>query len=157
MKNLEGLKVAVVGMKRSGVAAAELLTRNGAVVRAVDETPCAEMDILPQTLDSFEGVDMVVLSPGVPADLPVIAEVRAKGITVIGEVELAGYFLNGPIIGITGSNGKTTTTSMTGHILKESGSPVQVGGNIGRPVTDLIEGSTEASYNVLEISISVLL
>lgn len=152
MKNLEGLKVAVVGMKRSGAAAAELLTRNGAVVRAVDETPCAEMDILPQTLDSFEGVDMVVLSPGVPADLPVIAEVRAKGITVIGEVELAGYFLNGPIIGITGSNGKTTTTSMTGHILKESGIPVQVGGNIGLAPTSMTGSSRAGQWNVLELS-----
>ncbi|MEO8127601.1 MAG: Mur ligase family protein, partial [Bryobacteraceae bacterium] len=135
MKNLGGLKVAVVGMKRSGVAAAELLARNGAVVRAVDEAASGE--ILPQTIESFEGVDMVVLSPGVPADLPVIEEVRSKGVTVIGEVELASYFLNGPVMGITGSNGKTTTTAMVGHILKESGIAVQVGGNIGLAPTSM--------------------
>ncbi len=152
MKDLEGLQVAVVGMKRSGVAAVELLRRKGAAVRAVDETASQEMRILPQTLDSFEGVDMVVLSPGVPADLPVIGELRAKGITVIGEVELAGYFLKGPIIGITGSNGKTTTTAMTGHILKESGIPVQVGGNIGLAPTSMTEPSREGQWNVLELS-----
>ncbi len=152
MKNLEGLTVAVVGMKRSGVAAAELLRRHGAVVRAVDEAASGEMRVLPQTLDSFDGVDMVVLSPGVPADLPVIGEVRAKGITVIGEVELAGYFLRGPIIGITGSNGKTTTTAMTGHILKESGIPVQVGGNIGLAPTSMSESSRAGQWNVLELS-----
>ena len=152
MKNLEGLLVAVVGMKRSGLAAAELLTRNGAVVRAVDETASGESGVHPQTLDSFDGVNMVVLSPGVPADHPVIREVRAKGITVIGEVELAGYFLKGPIIGITGSNGKTTTTAMTGHILKESGIPVQVGGNIGLAPTSMTQSSRAGQWNVLELS-----
>ena len=75
----------------------------------------------------------MVLSPGVPADLPAQSRLRARRIAVIGEVELAGYFLQGQIIGITGSNGKTTTTAMTGHILKESGIRVQVGGNIGTP------------------------
>jgi len=150
MKNLQGLQVAVVGMKRSGVAAADLLTRNGATVRAVDEAASGE--VLPQTIESFEGVNMVVLSPGVPADLPVIAQVRAKGITIIGEVELAGYFLNGPVIGITGSNGKTTTTALVGHILKESDIPAQVGGNIGLAPTSMTRTSRAGQWNVLELS-----
>jgi UDP-N-acetylmuramoylalanine--D-glutamate ligase len=152
MKNLQGLKVAVVGMKRSGVAALELLRQHGAVVRAIDEKPSGDPNILPQTIDSFDGVELIVLSPGVPADLPVLTAAKAKGISVIGEVELAGYFLKGQVIGITGSNGKTTTTAMTGHILKESGIPVQVGGNIGLAPTSMVEGSRAGQWNVLELS-----
>ena len=100
MKKLAGTTVAVVGMKRSGIAAAGLLRQRGAVVRAIDESPAD--GVLPQKMESFEGVELVVLSPGVPVDLPVLEEVRGNGIPIIGEVELAGYFLQGPIIGITG-------------------------------------------------------
>ena len=149
MKNLEGLTVAVVGMKRSGVAAVELLRQRGAMVRAIDETP--SNGVLPQVLESFEGVDLVVLSPGVPADLPVIKAVRER-VTVIGEVELAFFFLRGRNIGITGSNGKTTTTALTGHILKESGIPAQVGGNIGLAPTSMVGTSRDGQWNVLELS-----
>ena len=100
----------------------------------------------------FEGRDLIVLSPDVPADLPPLEEARARGVRVIGEVELAAPFLKGRTIGITGSNGKTTTTSLIGHILREAGLPVQVGGNIGTPVTAMIESSREDGWNVLELS-----
>ena len=96
-----------------------------------------------------------VLSPGVPADLEPIQAARKRGVTVMGEVELASYFLKGPVIGITGSNGKTTTTALVGHILRESGIPVQVGGNIGTAVTamvDSIEAGTMERTGAFELS-----
>src|SRR5262245_52868331 len=131
---LEGAKAVVVGMARSGVAAAELLQSKGAQVRAVDQNPAAivgldaSFTVEPQTAASLSGADLIVLSPGVPADLDIVDEQRKKGVKVIGDLELASWFLRGEIIGITGSNGKTTTTALTGHILKSSGIPVQVGG-----------------------------
>jgi len=151
---LEGAKVAVVGMARSGVAAAELLRSKGADVRAVDQRsePIAGFEVLPQTSASLSGADLIVLSPGVPADLDIVEEQRRKGVTVIGDLELASWFLRGEIIGITGSNGKTTTTALTGHILKSSGIPVQVGGNIGTPPASMVAASHDAQWNVLELS-----
>ena len=100
----------------------------------------------------FEGCDLIVLSPDVPADLPPLEEARRRGARVIGEVELAAPFLKGETIGITGSNGKTTTTSLVGHILRAAGVPVQVGGNIGTPVTAMVESSRADGWNVLELS-----
>ena len=100
----------------------------------------------------FEGCDLIVLSPDVPADLPPLEEARQRGVRVIGEVELAAPFLRGETIGITGSNGKTTTTSLVGHILREAGVAVQVGGNIGTPVTAMVESSRADGWNVLELS-----
>ena len=96
--------------------------------------------------------DLIVLSPGVPWDLPIAEAARGRGVPVIGEVELAYRFLRGPVIGITGSNGKTTTTALTGHLLDECGIPCQVGGNIGTPVTSLVASSNEDQWNVLELS-----
>ena len=94
-----------------------------------------------------------MLSPGVPADLPIVEEQRRKGVKVVGDLELASWFLRGEIIGITGSNGKTTTTTaLTGHILKASGIPVQVGGNIGTPPAAMVSTSNAAQWNVLELS-----
>ena len=100
----------------------------------------------------FEGADLIVLSPDVPADLPPLEAARRRGARVIGEVELAAPFLKGKTIGITGSNGKTTTTSLIGHILREAGLPVQVGGNIGTPVTAMVDTSRDDGWNVLELS-----
>ena len=94
----------------------------------------------------------MVLSPGVPADLDLLDPVRGRGIPVIGDLELASWFLKGEIIGITGSNGKTTTTAMTGHILQASGIPAQVGGNIGTPPASMVKTSREGQWNVLELS-----
>jgi UDP-N-acetylmuramoylalanine--D-glutamate ligase len=152
----EGKYVAVVGMQKSGFGAAELLLREGARVRAIDGTPTAEMrarcaqlgiELAAQSAESLSGVDLIVLSPAVkPHALP------AHEAPVIGEVELAGYFLHGPNIGITGSNGKTTTTALIGHILKESAIPCQVGGNIGVAPTAMVATSRPEQWNVLELS-----
>ena len=161
---LNGTKALVVGMKKSGVASAELLAREGARVRATDLKPLDQLpDAAPlldrlgipfaqQTPAVFEDSDLIVLSPDVPFDLPPLVEARQRGVAVIGEVELAATFLKGNTIGITGSNGKTTTTSLTGHILREAGLPVQVGGNIGTPVTAMIQTSRPDGWNVLELS-----
>jgi len=106
----------------------------------------------PQTEAAFRDADLVVLSPGVPADLDVLAAVRARGIPVIGELELAAPFLQGGTIGVTGTNGKTTTTALAGHILRESGIACQVGGNIGTPPAAMVETSRPDQWNVLELS-----
>jgi UDP-N-acetylmuramoylalanine--D-glutamate ligase len=160
--NLEGTKSLVVGMAKSGVASVELLVKQGALVRATDLHAAApgwarELDALHvpfvlQTPEVFQAADLIVLSPGVPADLEPLDAARKRGATVIGEVELASYFLKGPIIGITGSNGKTTTTALVGHILRESGIAVQVGGNIGTAVTAMVDFSKPEQWNVLELS-----
>ena len=151
---VEGARVVVVGMARSGVAAVELLREQGARVTALDQAPVANLGIVvqPQEAASFESADLVVLSPGVPADLDLLDPVRGRGIPVIGDLELASWFLKGEIIGITGSNGKTTTTAMTGHILQASGIPAQVGGNIGTPPASMVKTSREGQWNVLELS-----
>ena len=157
---LKGTQALVVGMKKSGVASASLLLREGAVVRATDLKPletlpgAAELGIpfALQSPDVFEGADLIVLSPDVPADLAPLETARRRGARVIGEVELAAPFLKGRTIGITGSNGKTTTTSLIGHILRESGVPVQVGGNIGLAVTAMLDSSRDDGWNVLELS-----
>lgn len=154
-RELRGKTVAVAGMGRSGFAAVELLLQHGAKPRAVDQNPTEEMrarlaplgvELFQQSPEAFADAGLIVQSPGVPletlpADLP-----------VIGELELAGYFLEGPTIGITGSNGKTTTTALTGHILRESGIACQVGGNIGTPPAAMIRTSRPDQWNVLELS-----
>src|ERR1039457_4664494 len=157
---LKGIDALVVGMKKSGVASAALLAREGARVRATDLKPLdelpgvRELDIpfCRQNAAVFEGAELIVLSPDVPSDLAPLSEARRRGVPVVGEVELAAPFLKGRTIGITGSNGKTTTTSLAGHILRESGVPVQVGGNIGLPVTAMVDASREDGWNVLELS-----
>lgn len=161
---LKGRNILVVGMERSGVASVELLLQQGAYVIAADQKPFAELGEHAQALRErgvsfrqqqeagFEEFDAVVLSPGVPADAPEVERARRRGVAVLGDVELASWFLKGPVIGITGSNGKTTTTAMTGHILKCCGIPAQVGGNIGTPVASMIASSATDQWNVLELS-----
>lgn len=151
---LDGAKVVVVGMARSGVAAVELLRQKGAVVRAVDQqpSPIQGIDVEPQTAEAFEGADLIVLSPGVPADIAELRGARARGVKIVGDLELASWFLEGQIIGITGSNGKTTTTALTGHILTASSIAAQVGGNIGTPPAQMVASSRPDQWNVLELS-----
>ena len=152
---LAGKRITVVGMERSGRAAVELLLEQGALVRAVDEKPhppVHNITVEPQSAAPFADAELVVISPGVPADLELLNNVRARGVPVIGELELASWFLKGEVIGITGSNGKTTTTALTGHILKESGVACQVGGNIGTPPASMIATSRPDQWNVLELS-----
>jgi UDP-N-acetylmuramoylalanine--D-glutamate ligase len=166
MSNLVSFeRVTVVGMAKSGLAAVELCLASGArSVRAVDQRPLEQLgaagqklkalgvELLPQTPESLADTDLIVLSPGVPIDAPEVNAARERGIRVIGEVELAGWYLQGFTIGITGSNGKTTTTAMIGHILEASGVPCQVGGNIGTPPASMVKTSRPEQWNVLELS-----
>jgi UDP-N-acetylmuramoylalanine--D-glutamate ligase len=155
MRKLDGVRVVVVGTARSGVAAIKLLRQHGSRVRAVDEKPMGEIEgvtIEPQTEAAFRDAELVVISPGVPADLDLLVAVRARRVPVIGELELAAPYLQGPNIGITGTNGKTTTTALTGHILRESGIACQVGGNIGTAPAEMVETSRPDQWNVLELS-----
>ncbi|HEX8985031.1 MAG TPA: UDP-N-acetylmuramoyl-L-alanine--D-glutamate ligase [Bryobacteraceae bacterium] len=161
---LRDQNVFVAGMAQSGLAVVEFLVGKGARVRAVDSKPLDQLKGAGAVLERlgvkfavqspgvFGCADLIVLSPGVPADLEELEAARRRGVRVIGEVELAGEFLEGPIIGITGANGKTTTTALVGHILKEAGIPVQVGGNIGTPVTAMVATSRPGQWNVLELS-----
>ena len=162
--NWAGARVLVVGMKKSGLASAQLLAGLGARVRSTDLKPLAELgeaaEVLArleipfelQTPAAFSDCDAVVISPDVPADLAPLETARARGGKVIGEVELAAEFLKGRTIGVTGSNGKTTTTSLIGHILRAAGLDTQIGGNIGTPVTAMIATSRDDGWNVLELS-----
>jgi len=166
MLELKGKKVLVVGLGRSGLAAAIFLRRQGAHVTVSDiRSAEALAKDIPALLDqginveagghgllTFRRQDLIVVSPGVPLNTPELVQARNLGRPIIGELELAARFLKGQILAVTGSNGKTTTTSLIGEILEKSGLPTQVGGNIGVPVVALIEGSTEDTWNVLEVS-----
>ncbi len=151
--NFEGTRALVVGMEKSGRAAFAFLHAHGAEVTATDLRPAGLADFRLQTDELFdEPWDLIVPSPGVPLDLPGIERAKARGANVIGEVELAAPYLPGPVIGITGSNGKTTTTSLVGHILHSAGVAAQVGGNIGTPVIAMTETARADQWNVLELS-----
>jgi UDP-N-acetylmuramoylalanine--D-glutamate ligase len=161
---LRNRNILVAGMERSGIASVEFLLRHGAHVTAADAKPFDQLNAAARALrdrgvpfalqkdGGFEEFDAVVLSPGVPFDAPEVQAARDRGVPVIGELELAAPFLAGRTIGITGSNGKTTTTALTGHSLAECGVPVQVGGNIGTAVTAMVATSRESQWNVLELS-----
>jgi UDP-N-acetylmuramoylalanine--D-glutamate ligase len=101
---------------------------------------------------TFRGQDLIVVSPGVPVDAQPLLQARAQGETVIGEIELAAQFLSGPIVAITGSNGKTTTTTLTGEIMTAAGFAALVGGNIGTPAISLAEQAKPETVIVLEVS-----
>ena len=148
--DLRGKVVAVVGLGKSGVAAAQLLDAVGAQVRLVDQKPESEIVDLAVPLqqvnakifggDRFdEGIrtaEYVVLSPGIPPSLEAINQVRMKGVPVIGEIELASWFLTIPLVAVTGTNGKSTTVSLLGKIFEESGRRAFVGGNLGTPLSE---------------------
>ncbi len=166
MMELKGKKVLVVGLGKSGLAAALFLRRKGAQVTVSDVRSAESLaNEIPTLLDegimveagghgllTFRRQDLIVVSPGVPLDTPELVQVKSFGLPVIGELELAARFLKGKIIAITGSNGKTTTTTLVGAILAEAGIPALVGGNIGVPVVDLIEQSADDMWSVLEVS-----
>lgn len=163
---LNGKRVLVVGLGKSGVASALFMKKQGARVTVSDTKSGDELrNEIPVLLDNgitvetgghgertFRGQDLIVVSPGVPVDTPLLVQARSLGETVIGEIELAAQFLPGPIVGITGSNGKTTTTTLTGEIMRASGLPALVGGNIGTPAISLIERAKPGEVIVLEIS-----
>jgi UDP-N-acetylmuramoylalanine--D-glutamate ligase len=164
--DLKDKRVLVVGLGKSGVASALFLKDRGARVTVSDtKSPDQLRDEIPILLDhginvetgghgerTFRGQDLIVVSPGVPIDAPPLVQARASGEPVIGEIELAAQNLTGPIVAITGSNGKTTTTTLAGEILAAGGLPVAVGGNIGTPAISLIAAATKETIFVLEIS-----
>lgn len=164
--DVEGKKVLIVGIARSGIAAARLLVSRGAIVIANDAKPESELREAARELRElgvmislgghpeslFKNADLIVLSPGVPADLAPLESARRAGIEIIGEPELAGRFLRGPVIGVTGSNGKTTVTTLIGELMRAACADVIVGGNIGMPLTSLIEKSSERTWTVAELS-----
>jgi UDP-N-acetylmuramoylalanine--D-glutamate ligase len=164
--DLAGKRVLVVGLARTGVAVSLFGTAYGAMVTATDQRPEAELaeaaarlrpagvklELGAHAPATFLEQDLIVVSPGVPAKLPLLDQARARGIPVWGEIELAWRFLRGKLVAITGSNGKTTTTALVAHILKTAGIPTLVGGNIGVPLLSLVESSADASVTVAEIS-----
>ncbi|MGA3293735.1 MAG: UDP-N-acetylmuramoyl-L-alanine--D-glutamate ligase [Candidatus Acidiferrales bacterium] len=164
--DLAGKRVLVVGLARTGVAVSLFAAANEAIVTATDEKTESEMaetaarlraagvklDLGGHTDAAFLDQDLIVISPGVPVKLPPLELARSRGVAVWSEIELAWRFLRGKLVAITGSNGKTTTTSLVAHILKNAGIPTLVGGNIGVPLVSLIEASTDSSVTVAEIS-----
>src|SRR5437660_3006246 len=164
--DLSNKRVLVVGLGKSGVAAALFLKARGARVTVSDTKTEDQLRAeIPVLLDhgiavetgghgdrTFRGQDLIVVSPGVPVDAAPLQQARALGETVIGEIELAAQFLPAPIVAITGSNGKTTTTTLTGEILTGGEFATLVGGNIGTPAISLVERAQSASFIVLEVS-----
>ncbi len=163
---LNGKRVLVVGLGRSGVASALFLKSQGARVTVSDAKSEDQLrEEIPALLDlgiavetgghgerTFQNQDLIVVSPGVPVDAEPITQARGLGQSVIGEIELASEFLQGEIVAITGSNGKTTTTTLTGEILAAGGFKALVGGNIGTPAISLVERATAETVIVLEVS-----
>uniref|UniRef100_UPI004055D3C0 UDP-N-acetylmuramoyl-L-alanine--D-glutamate ligase n=1 Tax=Agathobacter sp. TaxID=2021311 RepID=UPI004055D3C0 len=165
--NLENKKVLVAGTGISGIAAVELLKKKNIDTLLFDGNKNLDTEKLyaknaflkeiPLILgelseEQMDGLDVAVLSPGVPTDLPMVNAMREKGIVIWGEIELAYYFAKGRIVAITGTNGKTTTTALTGEIMKNYFSDVRVVGNIGIPYTSQAMTTTEETVTVAEIS-----
>jgi UDP-N-acetylmuramoylalanine--D-glutamate ligase len=159
-------RVLVVGLGKSGVASALFLKSRGAQVTVSDAKPSDQLqEEIPLLLDqgiavetgghgerTFRGQDLIVVSPGVPVDARPLVQARALGETVIGEIELASQFLSGTIVAITGSNGKTTTTTLAGEIVTAGGFRALVGGNIGTPAVSLVGEASVETVAVLEVS-----
>src|SRR5260370_3703964 len=164
--DLNNKRVLVVGLGKSGVASALFLKSRGARVTVSDSKPEAELrDEILLLLEhgitvetgghgdrTFRGQDLIVVSPGVPVDAPQLVQARSLGEPVIGEIELAAQFLPGPVVAITGANGKTTTTSLAGEIIAAGKFPTLVGGNIGTPAITLLDQTGPATWTVLEVS-----
>jgi UDP-N-acetylmuramoylalanine--D-glutamate ligase len=164
--DLAGKRLLMVGLARTGIATSLFGAGYGATVTATDEKPETELAETAARLraagvklalgrhntEIFLEQDLIVVSPGVRANLPALEQARARGIPVWSEIELAWRFLRGKLVAITGSNGKTTTTSLVAHILKTASIPTQAGGNIGTPLLALVEASMDTSVTVAEVS-----
>jgi UDP-N-acetylmuramoylalanine--D-glutamate ligase len=164
--HLAGKQVLVVGLARTGIATALFCAARGARVAATEERPEPEiaeaaaklraagvtLELGGHRAETFVQQDLIVLSPGVSPAVPALAAARAIGIPVWSEIELAWRFLRGRLVCITGSNGKTTTTALIGHILETAGLPVQVAGNIGTPLISRADLSCDAGFTVVEAS-----
>jgi UDP-N-acetylmuramoylalanine--D-glutamate ligase len=165
-KSLTGKQAVVAGMARTGMAAAEFLAQQGATVTVSEIKTEGELrtasellrslgvkvELGKHSLETFLSGDLIVLSPGVNPTISPLEKARDKGIPIVSEVELASWFLNKPLIAVTGTNGKSTTTAVIGHILSSWGKRVFVGGNIGIPLTTYLLHGEETDYIVAEIS-----
>nr|MBF0222503.1 UDP-N-acetylmuramoyl-L-alanine--D-glutamate ligase [Desulfobulbaceae bacterium] len=160
-----GDTVLIVGLGKSGLSAVRFFLKLGAKVKLSDSkqnppqhvvdwlnSMNIEVEFGGHSEKFFSGTDLVLLSPGVPHTLPILDFVRSQGTPVCGELALAPHYLKTPVIAITGTNGKTTTTTLIGDIVKASGKKVFVGGNIGIPLTDYLIGDQSADWLVLEVS-----
>ena len=159
-------KIAVIGLGKTGRAAARFLAGQGAHVVVTDEKPLSLLGDMEADLNRSGGqivwapydtrilsqADLIVPSPGVPPANDILAAALRTGIPVLSQLEVAARFLKPPMIAITGTNGKTTTTALTGHILAECGKKVFVGGNIGNPLIDYVGGPQDADFAVIEVS-----
>ena len=164
--DLRGKRVLVVGLARTGIATALFCAARGARLTATESRPESDVAEAAAKLraagcilefgghreKTFLVQNLIIPSPGVPADAPLLQAARARGIPVWSEIELAYRFLKGRLIGITGSNGKTTTTSLIAHLLETAGLPTILGGNIGTPLIARVEETSEASFCVAEMS-----
>ena len=164
--NLSGQRILVIGLGKTGIASARFLAGRGAKVFVTDEKPLAELNDVIADLgdesvncefcaynpDVLAQVDMIIPSPGVPPSNILLAEAVNKKIPIFSEIELAYRFLKPPMIAITGTNGKTTTTTLIGKILRQEGKKVFVGGNIGNPLIGYIDGKQDDDYAVVEVS-----
>jgi UDP-N-acetylmuramoylalanine--D-glutamate ligase len=164
---LRGKNVCVIGTGISGIGASSLLSKAGAKVTLYDGNKKADKEQIRNKLSDISNItiivgeltdemihslDMVVLSPGVPIDLPVVEAMKKAGVIIWGEVELAYNCGKGRVVAITGTNGKTTTTALTGEIMKSYFESVFVVGNIGTPYTSVVDKMTEDTVTVAEIS-----
>ena len=155
--------VTILGLARSGQAAARVLHARGAEVLVSDTRPASELHeaiaSLPAGVQVETGghssrcldADLIVISPGIPRDLAILQAAQADGVEILGEIELAYRLAQVPIVGITGTNGKTTTTTLVGKILEESGKRIGVGGNIGQPLVGFVD-DPDLDVLVAEIS-----
>lgn len=161
--SVRGKQVTVVGAARSGLAAIDLLQSRGARVTLADAASSldgaealrargVQVDLGPHRLDQFDRANLIVLSPGVPADQEAVAHARAAGIPVIGELELASRWLKGRVVAITGTKGKSTTTTLTSRMLTAGGLHAPAGGNIGAALSAQVEESTPDTVHVVETS-----
>jgi UDP-N-acetylmuramoylalanine--D-glutamate ligase len=161
---LAGKRVLVVGLGRTGKALSSFLVRAGALVTATDVLPAPQIPKLRElraagvrveagghTPGSFTGADLIVVSPGVPLSIPALKDAQNAGVEIISDMELAYRFIDAPIVAVAGTNGKSTTTAITGEVLESYGKKVFVGGNIGIPVIEYLEGEG-ADWCVLEVS-----
>jgi UDP-N-acetylmuramoylalanine--D-glutamate ligase len=160
--DLRGKRVLVVGLARSGKAAAEALVAQGARVLGYDRDEALEPGRLrelgvevrlgdeEETL--IKGTDLLVKSPGVPGETPLVARAREAGIPVWSEIELGARLLPNPLLGVTGTNGKTTTSELLGAIFRAAKRPVEVAGNVGRPLTSLVGSTPPEAWVVCELS-----
>ncbi|MBN2158282.1 MAG: UDP-N-acetylmuramoyl-L-alanine--D-glutamate ligase [Spirochaetes bacterium] len=165
-ENIDIQKALVVGLSRTGVAVCNFLVARGAAVVVSDTKPAAELDDVLSKIDPSvrvvageqgpslldEGFDAMVLSPGVPRSIPLVAEAYRRRIPVIAEVELAYRHMNGRVVAITGTDGKSTTTALAGHLFKELGMDVRVGGNIGVPLISFAGRTSDSTVVVAELS-----